>query len=80
MIEIQLVSKKFTKKQERRIEKLVAEIEKIASKVVEEYNENPSEISGSVVQVHENSPYVASREERLKTMEGLNKDEEKDKQ
>ena len=44
---------------------LVSEIEELAKIVVEDYEKNPSEMSGSVTQVHENSPYLATREERL---------------
>ena len=44
---------------------LVTEIEELAKIVVEDYEKNPSEMSGSVTQVHENSPYLATREERL---------------
>ena len=44
---------------------LAAEIEELAKVVVKDYEENPSEMSGSITQVHENSPYLATREERL---------------
>ena len=44
---------------------IVTEIEELAKIVVEDYEKNPSEMSGSVTQVHENSPYLATREERL---------------
>ena len=44
---------------------LVTEIEELAKIVVKDYEKNPSEMSGSITQVHENSPYLATREERL---------------
>ena len=44
---------------------LAAEIEELAKVVVKDYEETPSEMSGSITQVHENSPYLATREERL---------------
>ena len=44
---------------------IVTEIEELAKIVVEDYEKNPSEMSGSITQVHENSPYLATREERL---------------
>ena len=45
---------------------------KEAKKVVEDYVKNPSEMSGSLTQVHENSPYLATKKERLKEADGLN--------
>tara|TARA_Y100000310_G_scaffold146820_1_gene146133 strand:- start:617 stop:856 length:240 start_codon:yes stop_codon:yes gene_type:complete len=50
---------------DRVLKTLMAEIEELAKTVVEDYEENPSEMSGSITQVHENSPYLATREERL---------------
>jgi len=38
--------------------------------VVEDYTKNPSEMSGSLIEIHENSPYVATREERLFSFDG----------
>ena len=34
------------------------------------YKNEPSDMSGSVVQVHENSPYLKEKHERLITMDG----------
>ena len=45
----------FNKKQ---LEQLKKEILDEAKKVVENYVDNPSDISGSVVNVHENSPFL----------------------
>ena len=45
---------------EKELEKLKKEILKEAKKVVENYVDNPSDISGSVVNIHENSPFLDS--------------------
>ena len=45
----------FNKKE---LEKLKKEILDEAKKVVEDYVDNPSEISGSVVNIHQNSPFL----------------------
>ena len=50
----------FNKKQ---LEKLKKEILDEAKKVVENYVDNPSDISGSVVNIHENSPFLDSDDE-----------------
>ena len=47
------------------LNKIMMEITEEAKNVVEDYIENPSELSGSVTQVHESSPYIATRDERL---------------
>mgnify|MGYP003127889504 CR=1 FL=1 len=47
--------KKFEQKE---LEKLKKEILDEAKKVVDNYVENPSDISGSVVNIHQNSPYL----------------------
>ena len=47
------------------LNKLIEEITKEAKSVVEDFVKNPSEDSGSITQVHESSPLVATREERL---------------
>ena len=44
---------------------LIAEIEQLAKEVVGDYKKTPSEMSGSITQVHESSPLLATREERL---------------
>ena len=53
--------------QKEELHKLMEELSKLASEVVADYKTNPSEISGSVVQVHEKSPYLVTKEERLLT-------------
>jgi len=45
----------FNKKE---LERLKKEILDEAKKVVENYVDNPSDISGSVVNIHENSPFL----------------------
>ena len=45
---------------EKELERLKKEILEEAKKVVDNYVENPSDISGSIVSVHQNSPYLDS--------------------
>ena len=47
--------KEFNKK---KLEQLKKEILDEAKKVVENYVDNPSDISGSTVNIHENSPFL----------------------
>ena len=58
---------KLTKEQIKQLQELTDEILEEAKEVVKDYSENPSELSGSVIQVHENSPYIADREDRLRS-------------
>ena len=44
--------------QEKELEKLKKEILDEAKKVVDNYVENPSEESGSTVNIHQNSPFL----------------------
>ena len=46
----------------KELEKLKKEILEEAKKVVDNYVENPSDISGSVVNIHENSPFLDTDE------------------
>ena len=48
----------LTKKQIEELKKIEKEILEQAKKVVEDYVDNPSDISGSVVNIHENSPFL----------------------
>ena len=41
-----------------------------AKKIREDYIKNPSDISGSVIHIHENSPFLATKEERLIKFDG----------
>ena len=47
----------------KELEKLKKEILDEAKKVVENYVDNPSKISGSVINIHENSPFLDSDED-----------------
>ena len=49
--------------EEKELERLKKEIIEEAKKVVENYVDNPSEISGSVVNIHENSPFLEEDKE-----------------
>ena len=48
----------LNKKQQEEIKKIIQEITEEAKSVVEDYTKNPSEISGSIVQIHESSPFL----------------------
>ena len=50
----------LTKEQKEELEKLKNEIIDEAKKVVEDYVDNPSDVSGSVVNIHQNSPFLDS--------------------
>ena len=56
------MSDELTKEQREELEKLQKEILDEAKKVVNDYIDNPSEISGSVVNIHENSPFLDENE------------------
>ena len=47
----------------KELEKLKKEILEEAKKVVNDYVDNPSDISGSTVNIHQNSPFLDSNEE-----------------
>ena len=47
---------------EKELEQLKKEIIEEAKKVVDNYVDNPSDISGSVVNIHQNSPFLDSDE------------------
>ena len=49
---------KLTKKQKEELQKLTDEIMGIAIDVAIDYKEIPSESSGSVIEINENSPYL----------------------
>ena len=49
---------KLTKKQKEELQRLADEIMNLSVEVVEDYKLTPSEISGSTVQVNENSPFL----------------------
>ena len=56
------MSDKLTKEQREELEKLQKEIVDEAKKVVDNYVENPSEESGSTVNIHQNSPFLDTDE------------------
>ena len=47
---------------EKELERLKKEILDEAKKVVENYVDNPSEISGSTINIHQNSPFLDTDE------------------
>ena len=48
----------ISKEEKEELQKLTDEITEEAKNVVEDYVKNPSEISGSVVEINENSPFL----------------------
>ena len=59
----------MNKKQQKELKKLMKQMTEEAKKVREDYKKNPSNESGSYVHVHENSPYLAEKNERLITFD-----------
>ena len=53
----------LTDAQKQELKKLSKKMQKTAKKVVSDYEKNPSEISGSTIQINQDSPYL---DERLK--------------
>ena len=58
IMEMMMEDENLTKQQRKELEKLQKEIIDEAKKVVEDYVDNPSEISGSTVNIHQNSPFL----------------------
>ena len=54
------MSDDLTKEQREELEKLQKEILDEAKKVVDDYVDNPTDISGSTVSIHQNSPFLDS--------------------
>ena len=52
------MSDELTKKQKEELQRLTDEIMNLSTEVVEDYEEMPSELSGSIVQINENSPFL----------------------
>ena len=48
----------LTKEQQEELQKITDELSDFASDVVNDYTKNPSEISGSVVNIHQDSPFL----------------------
>tara|TARA_Y100001963_G_scaffold132350_1_gene190737 strand:+ start:416 stop:676 length:261 start_codon:yes stop_codon:yes gene_type:complete len=61
----EVMNKYLSKNQKKVMEDAMNDLTKAAKAVKKDYEDNPSDMSGSVTQVHENSPYVATKEERL---------------
>ena len=53
---------KLTKEQQKELEQIAAEIEAEAIQMKLDYENNPSEMSGSVVVVHEDSKFLDEEE------------------
>tara|TARA_R100001015_G_C4444655_1_gene36987 strand:- start:33 stop:293 length:261 start_codon:yes stop_codon:yes gene_type:complete len=53
----------LTKEQREELEKLKKEILDEAKKVVDDYVDNPTDISGSVVNIHQNSPFLDTNDD-----------------
>ena len=62
MVEIMMEDDDLTKQQKEELEKLKNEILDEAKKVVEDYVDNPTDISGSTINIHHNSPFLDSDE------------------
>ena len=60
----------LTKEQKEELEKLKKEILDEAKKVVDDYVDNPSEISGSTINIHQNSPFLDENEDGEPTFSG----------
>jgi hypothetical protein len=48
----------LTKEQQELLKRLTDEMMNLATEVVQDYEENPSEMSGSIVAINENSPFL----------------------
>ena len=55
------MSKELNVKQMKELEQMMKEITEEAKKVVKDYDENPSEMSGSTIQIHEDSPHLKEK-------------------
>ena len=55
---------KLTKEQKKELQSLTDDIMSEAKEVRLDYERKPSEMSGSVVRVHENSPYLDSIDDK----------------
>ena len=48
----------MTEEEKEELQKIIEEINDEAKSVVEDYVKNPSELSGSTIQIHETSPFM----------------------
>lgn len=51
----------LTKKQKEELQRLTEELSDLSIEVVKDYKLNPSETSGSSVEIHEDSPFLDER-------------------
>jgi len=56
-----LSTEHLSKEQQEELNKIIEQITNDAKSVVEDYVKNPSEASGSMVIVHENSPFLKDK-------------------
>ena len=63
MLEIMMDNDDLTKEQQEELEKLQKEILDEAKKVVDDYVDNPSDISGSTINIHQNSPFLDTNDD-----------------
>ena len=54
--------KELTKEQKEELKRLADEIMNLATSVVDDYEMNPSEMSGSITEVHMDSPILEDEE------------------
>jgi hypothetical protein len=52
---------KLTKKQKEELQRLTEELSDLSIEVVKDYELSPSKISGSTVEIHEDSPFLDER-------------------
>tara|TARA_Y100001963_G_C6717308_1_gene417318 strand:+ start:812 stop:1042 length:231 start_codon:yes stop_codon:yes gene_type:complete len=52
----------LTEEQKKELEKLADEVLEEAKLMVNDYAKNPSELSGSMIQVHQDSPFLEKKE------------------
>ncbi len=57
-----LSTEHLSKEQQEELNKIIEQITNDAKSVVEDYVKNPSEASGSMVIVHENSPFLKDKD------------------
>ena len=56
-----LSTEHLSTEEKKELEKLIKEITEEAKRVVEDYVKNPSELSGSAVQIHVDSPHLKEK-------------------
>ena len=57
-INIKMLGDNMTEEEKKELQKIIEEINEEAKNVVEDYVKNPSELSGSTIQIHETSPFM----------------------